>query len=179
MRLDEPEGEVQIAFYKPPVEQDPGAGTGRAQVGMRGRVAGVVGRDCIATQDFRPDNFLQLLRGGGPVQPGGDEKGDTSRRHAGLFESVQHVRQHHAVGRGPRNVANGNRSSSFAPRHIEQGRSPQRMTQRFGERVIRRCHRFSKLCFQHRRPHMRRQGDCRTLATKGKLDFHDRPELLI
>ena len=53
------------------------------------------------------------------------------------------------------------------------------MTQRFGQLVIRGCHRFSTLCFQHRRLHMRRQGDCRTLATKGKLDFHDRQNSLL
>src|SRR5713101_1961914 len=58
MGLDKSQGDMQITLDKPPVNQDPRARTGRAQIRMRGLVAGVMGRDRIMTQDLWPDDFL-------------------------------------------------------------------------------------------------------------------------
>ena len=58
MGLDKSQGNMQIAFAEPPVKQDSGAGTGRAQIDVHSLVAGVVGRDCVTTENLRSDDFL-------------------------------------------------------------------------------------------------------------------------
>ena len=83
-------------------------------------IAGVVVDDAIGRGDLLAADFANLALRGGTVQAGGDQDGDVFPRNPGLFQAAQHRRKRQAIGRGPRDVANGNGGAAFTAREFGQ-----------------------------------------------------------
>ena len=117
MRLDEPEGDVEVGFDKSPVREDGRSRSGFSQIGLFVLLFGAMGIDRMAGKDLGADDLVELALGRLTVESGGDEDADLRGGYPGPLEGADNDRQDGTVWSRASDVADGDRRRALAGCH--------------------------------------------------------------
>ena len=172
MRLDEPEGDVEVGFDKSPVRVDGRSRSGFSQISLFVLLLGAMGIDRVAGKDLGADDLVELALGRLTVESGGDEDADLRGGYPGPLEGADHDRQDGTVRSRASNVADGDRRRTLAGCHCLEWRASDRLPERRFQHRLRVVKGLCEARLQDIHGQPRGQLDLRARLVESECYFH-------